>query len=91
MNLDIVILAAGKGTRMRSTKPKVMHHFLGKPFLEKVIETARTLHPKKNNPNNWLSSRRNPKLFQITRFTFCNSRAAIGYRACCYSGDTKAR
>ena len=50
MNLDIVILAAGKGTRMRSTKPKVMHHFLGKPFLEKVIETARTLHPKKIIP-----------------------------------------
>ena len=50
MNLDIVILAAGRGTRMRSTKPKVMHDFLGKPFLEKVIETAQILKPKKIIP-----------------------------------------
>ena len=50
MNLDIVILAAGKGTRMKSSKPKVMQEFVGQPFLERVINTAKELAPKKIIP-----------------------------------------
>jgi len=50
MNLDIVILAAGKGTRMQSSKPKVMQEFIGQPFLERVINTARELNPNKIIP-----------------------------------------
>jgi len=45
MSLDIVILAAGQGTRMRSSLPKVLHPVAGKPMLGHVIDTARTLHP----------------------------------------------
>lgn len=41
--LDIVILAAGKGTRMNSAGPKVLHHLAGKPLLRHVIETAKAL------------------------------------------------
>ena len=41
--LDIVILAAGKGTRMQSSLPKVLHPIAGKPLLEHVIQTAKTL------------------------------------------------
>ena len=37
-----VVLAAGKGTRMRSTLPKVLHYAAGRPLLSWVIETART-------------------------------------------------
>ncbi len=42
-DLSVVILAAGQGTRMRSTLPKVLHAIGGKPMLQHVIETARRL------------------------------------------------
>ncbi len=41
--LDVVILAAGKGTRMKSNKPKVLHTLAGKPFVQHVVERAREL------------------------------------------------
>ncbi|GLZ86179.1 bifunctional protein GlmU [Metapseudomonas resinovorans] len=46
MSLDIVILAAGQGTRMRSALPKVLHPVAGKAMLGHVIDTARNLEPK---------------------------------------------
>tara|TARA_R110002072_G_scaffold99842_5_gene219601 strand:+ start:4981 stop:6351 length:1371 start_codon:yes stop_codon:yes gene_type:complete len=45
MNLEIVILAAGQGTRMKSLLPKVLHPVGGKPLLEHVINTAQALSP----------------------------------------------
>jgi bifunctional UDP-N-acetylglucosamine pyrophosphorylase/glucosamine-1-phosphate N-acetyltransferase len=46
MSLDIVILAAGQGTRMRSALPKVLHPVAGKSMLGHVIDTARQLKPQ---------------------------------------------
>jgi len=46
-NLNIVILAAGKGTRMQSVMPKVLHRLAGKPLLAHVIEAAKQLSPSK--------------------------------------------
>ena len=46
MSLDIVILAAGQGTRMRSALPKVLHPIAGKSMLGHVIDTARKLTPQ---------------------------------------------
>lgn len=46
-DLNIIILAAGKGTRMRSDLPKVLHAIGGKPILHHVIDAARQLDPKK--------------------------------------------
>ncbi len=44
-NLAVIILAAGEGTRMRSSTPKVLHTLAGIPLLGHVLATARELHP----------------------------------------------
>ncbi len=45
MTLSVVILAAGKGTRMFSEKPKVLHELSNQPLLQYVINVARNLKP----------------------------------------------
>ncbi|WP_042269116.1 bifunctional UDP-N-acetylglucosamine diphosphorylase/glucosamine-1-phosphate N-acetyltransferase GlmU [Paraburkholderia heleia] len=45
--MNIVILAAGMGKRMHSALPKVLHPLAGKPLLSHVIDTARTLSPRR--------------------------------------------
>ena len=46
-SLDIVILAAGKGTRMKSPLPKAMIPIAGKPILAHIIAAAESLDPRK--------------------------------------------
>ncbi len=41
--LEVIILAAGKGTRMRSALPKVLHELAGKPLIEHVLDASRQL------------------------------------------------
>ena len=43
MALDIVIMAAGKGTRMKSRHPKVLHRLAGRPLLDHVLATTSAL------------------------------------------------
>jgi len=45
--LNIVVLAAGKGKRMHSHLPKVLHKLAGRPLLQHVLDTARALKPAK--------------------------------------------
>ncbi|MCB1842416.1 MAG: bifunctional UDP-N-acetylglucosamine diphosphorylase/glucosamine-1-phosphate N-acetyltransferase GlmU [Halioglobus sp.] len=45
MKLEVVILAAGQGTRMKSELPKVLHPVGGRPLLAHVISTAQLLEP----------------------------------------------
>lgn len=44
MSTTVIILAAGKGTRMRSQFPKVLQPLAGKPLLEHVIVTAKKIN-----------------------------------------------
>ena len=41
--LDVVVMAAGKGTRMKSRLPKVLQRLAGKPLLSHVLDTATQL------------------------------------------------
>ena len=45
MSLAVVILAAGKGTRMKSALPKVLHSVAGKPMVQHVVDAASSLDP----------------------------------------------
>src|SRR5216684_208486 len=47
MPLDVIVQAAGRGKRMRSDLPKVLHPLAGRPLLAHVIDVARTLAPRK--------------------------------------------
>jgi bifunctional UDP-N-acetylglucosamine pyrophosphorylase/glucosamine-1-phosphate N-acetyltransferase len=44
-NLAVIVLAAGQGTRMKSTLPKVLHPLAGVPIVGHVLATARELSP----------------------------------------------
>jgi len=44
--IHVVVLAAGKGTRMKSARPKVLHRLGGRPMIEHVLATARALRPQ---------------------------------------------
>lgn len=46
LKLAIVVLAAGQGKRMHSSKPKVLHDVLGEPMLGHVLRTAHALTPE---------------------------------------------
>jgi UDP-N-acetylglucosamine diphosphorylase/glucosamine-1-phosphate N-acetyltransferase len=45
--LAVVILAAGKGTRMQSDRAKVLHDLAGRPLLIHVLDTVATLNPQR--------------------------------------------
>ncbi len=45
--LDLIIMAAGKGTRMKSRIPKVLQHLAGRPLLAHVLAAAAPLQPRR--------------------------------------------
>ncbi|WP_019182287.1 NTP transferase domain-containing protein, partial [Microbacterium yannicii] len=45
--LAVVVLAAGQGTRMKSSLPKVLHRIGGRPLVGHVLDTALALEPER--------------------------------------------
>ncbi|HSV80335.1 MAG TPA: bifunctional UDP-N-acetylglucosamine diphosphorylase/glucosamine-1-phosphate N-acetyltransferase GlmU [Ramlibacter sp.] len=45
--VDVVVMAAGKGTRMKSRTPKVLHKLAGRPLIAHVIATAQALQARR--------------------------------------------
>ncbi|MDX8401139.1 MAG: bifunctional UDP-N-acetylglucosamine diphosphorylase/glucosamine-1-phosphate N-acetyltransferase GlmU [Mariprofundaceae bacterium] len=45
-NLQVCVLAAGKGKRMRSNLPKVLHRVLGRALIDHVLQTVESLKPQ---------------------------------------------
>jgi bifunctional UDP-N-acetylglucosamine pyrophosphorylase/glucosamine-1-phosphate N-acetyltransferase len=46
MSISVIVLAAGKGTRMKSELPKVLHHVLGKTLLSHVFDALSSIDNK---------------------------------------------
>ncbi len=44
--VGVIVLAAGKGTRMKSDMPKVLHEVCGEPMLKRVLDAVRTVGPR---------------------------------------------
>ena len=49
MNRDVIILAAGKGSRMKSSTAKVLHRIGGMPMVDHVLQSAAQLQPQSIN------------------------------------------
>ena len=45
LSLHVLVLAAGKGTQMKSLTPKILHPLAGRPMIERVLDTAALLRP----------------------------------------------
>jgi len=45
LDVHVVVLAAGKGTRMKSARPKVLHEVAGRPLIHHVLQAAAALRP----------------------------------------------
>ena len=45
-DIHVVVLAAGKGTRMKSARAKVLHRVAGRPMIDSVLESAAALQPR---------------------------------------------
>lgn len=77
-NLNIVILAAGKGTRMQSVIPKVLHRLAGKPLLAHVIDAAKALNPSKIVVVYGYGGDAVPKAFTLEDITWVEQREQLG-------------
>jgi bifunctional UDP-N-acetylglucosamine pyrophosphorylase/glucosamine-1-phosphate N-acetyltransferase len=80
MSLNIVILAAGKGTRMKSELPKVLHPLAGRPLVEHVLDTAAALAARMSAAAGDAAAAPSPVV--VIGHGADRLRAALAHRAC---------
>ena len=78
MPLNIVILAAGQGKRMRSALPKVLHPLAGTPLLAHVITAARALKPRRICVVYGHGGEQVPQALQAEDLVFVRQNALLG-------------
>jgi len=76
--LNIVILAAGKGTRMYSSTPKVLHRLAGQPLLQHVIHAAKQLQADKIIVVYGFGGEAVPKAFAHEQITWVEQKEQLG-------------
>lgn len=77
--MNIVILAAGKGTRMHSDLPKVLQPVAGEPMVSRVIRTASALSPARTVVVIGHGSERvKAALAEISEIRFAEQKALLG-------------
>ena len=90
MITDIVILAAGKGTRMQSALPKVLHQLAGQPMLAHVIAAADSLANAKKIIVTGHGAAQVEEAMANTNSTFVQQTEQLGYRPCGADGRAPA-
>ena len=87
MSLTTVILAAGKGTRMRSALPKVLHPIAGKPMVQHVIDKAQALGATKTNLVYGHGGELLQDAVKTENLNWVLTRGTVRNRACCCSNQ----
>ena len=86
MDLHIVILAAGKGTRMKSDVPKVLHQIAGRALIDRVLDTAAALEPHdddaRRGPRRRPGARASGTALTVCSSS-CRSRSSAPATRCC--------
>lgn len=83
-DLTVVILAAGKGTRMKSDLPKVMHRICGRPMIDHVLEKAEALGASKVVAVvGWQSEKVIPHLEGRAEYVLQNPQIGTGHAMMC--------
>ena len=76
--INVVILAAGQGKRMRSRAPKVLHALAGRPLIAHVIATARALAPARICVVYGHGGEQVPKAMPVDDITFVRQQPQLG-------------
>ena len=88
MNLDIVILAAGKGTRMNSNLPKVLHRIGGDSMLGHVLSAASQLQAAKTHiVVGYGADAIREDFSRQRRLAVGAAGTAVRHRSCCHAGN----
>ena len=81
--LSVIILAAGKGTRMKSNKAKVLHEVFYAPMVHHVISATLPLHPLQTVVIVGHQKTAVEEALQSFTRDLCRSRRTAWYRTCC--------